>query len=92
MRLKVKVVGRANLSVEIPPGKEEAVGSIRARLPCDFDDFLDELGIYDLSEEDFLDRLHSLDVESFVVEPGESIADSSIDERPVPEKGASGRD
>jgi len=72
MRLKLKVVGRANLPVEIPPGKEGTVNSFSGRLPCDFDDFLDELGIHDLGEMDFLDRLYVLDVESFVVEPDES--------------------
>ena len=69
MRLKMTVVGSAYMIVDLPAGSEEQVHSIEYDLPRDFEDFLSDLGIHDVGEVDFLNQLHSLEVESFKVEP-----------------------
>ena len=69
MKVTLKSVGRAYLDVDFPDGSEELVCSMRARLPCDFGDFLSDLGIQSIDEKDFYDHLNVLDVESFKVEP-----------------------
>ena len=71
MKVTFKVVGRAHMTVDLPPGSEGLLCSMRARLPGDFEDIFFDLGIRSLSEEDFLDQLHTLEVESFKVEPDE---------------------
>jgi hypothetical protein len=86
VKVTLKVVGRAHMTVDLPAGSEELLCSMRARLPGEFDDILFDLGIRSLSEEDFLDQLHTLEVESFKVEPDDSPADSPGDD-PVPEGG-----
>jgi hypothetical protein len=73
MRVTLKVVGRARLTVDLPDSSYELLGSMRARLPAEFNDILFDLGIHSLSEEDFLDQLHTLEVESFKVEPDEVV-------------------
>jgi hypothetical protein len=84
MKVTFKVVGRAHMTVDLPAGSEELLSSMRARLPGDFEDIFFDLGIRSLSEEDFLDQLYTLEVESFKVDPDDSPADSSSD-GPMPE-------
>lgn len=74
MKVTMKVVGRADMSVDLPLDGHEALSSIRARLPCDFDDFLSDLGIHHVDENDFLEQMHTLEVMSFEVEPDGSAA------------------
>ena len=57
MKVTLKVVGRAYLTVDLPDDGHEMLGSMRARLPAEFGDILFDLGIHSLSEEDFLDQL-----------------------------------
>ena len=80
MKVTLKVVGRAYMTVDLPAGSEELLCSMRARLPGEFDDILFDLGIHDISEEDFLDQVHTLEVESFKVEPDEPDSPPPISE------------
>lgn len=43
MKVTLKVVGRAYMTVDLPAGSEELLCSMRARLPGEFDDILFDL-------------------------------------------------
>lgn len=79
MKLKMTVVGTADMIVDLPLGSEEMLHSIEYDLPREFEDFLSDLGIHDLGEVDFLNQLRSLEVESFKAETDDSPADPSGD-------------
>ena len=90
MRVTLRVVGRAHMTVDLPAGSEELLCSMRARLPGDFDDVLSDLGIDRIGEEHFLSHLHTLEVESFKVESDEIPGSSPDSGKPAPEGGIGG--
>jgi hypothetical protein len=64
MRITMRVVGMAIMTVEIPPGMEGMIDRIEEDLPREMGDVLSGLGIDDVGEHEFMDALQSLEIES----------------------------
>jgi hypothetical protein len=61
VKLKMTVVGTADMIIDLPSGSEETVHAIEYDLPRDFEGFLADLGINNIGEVDFLNQLRSLE-------------------------------